>query len=172
LSYQIRPSTGINRQSAVIKVAIALVTTILALSLINSLFCFSIFQMKKTRDFGCGLYLFASSINRSFVYMQCVFIDFLLGLLLSTSDWLSACVAMERAANVSKGISFNRTKSIKVAKWMILFGCMKSARNPWLYFIGYFFSFIPPTLIFIVFVLSSEVFKREFYNSIGRFWQI
>jgi hypothetical protein len=47
-----------------------------------------------------------------------------------------------------------------------LSGCMKSPRDPWLYLFGYFTSFIPPMLIFIIFVLPSEIYKKEFNNSI------
>ncbi|CAF0920155.1 unnamed protein product [Adineta ricciae] len=45
-------------------------------------------------------------------------------------------------------------------------GCMKSFRDPWLYLIGYFISFIPPALIFIVFVLPSDVYRKEFQKVI------
>ncbi|CAF3389276.1 unnamed protein product [Rotaria sp. Silwood1] len=46
--------------------------------------------------------------------------------------------------------------------------CMQSARDPWLFLIGYFVSFIPPMLLFFVFVLPSDVYKKEFYKSIKR----
>ncbi|CAF3311314.1 unnamed protein product [Rotaria sp. Silwood2] len=39
--------------------------------------------------------------------------------------------------------------------------CMKSAREPWFYLIGYFVSFIPSMLTFIVFVLPSKNYKSE-----------
>jgi len=45
-------------------------------------------------------------------------------------------------------------------------GCMKSARNPWLYLIGYFISFAPSMLTFVVFVLPSELYKKEFWKAI------
>jgi hypothetical protein len=267
--------------------------------------------MRKARDVGCGLYLLTSSIvsmitmivlslkfwfllgfqmgsinNRSFLYIQCRIIDYFLRFLLSTGDWLSACVAMERTMNVLKGIHFSKTKSKQIAKWVILFifiltistyihdpiyrdliddkqeqrtwcitsysssiqkfdwainilhfslpflinlstsiiiiisrarirsntqkkqtyqkllreqlrhqkhllisplilfvlalprliisfvsGCMKSARNPWLYLIGYFISFTPPMLTFFVFVLPSKIYKEEFIISIQRCWK-
>lgn len=41
-------------------------------------------------------------------------------------------------------------------------GCMKSSRDPWLYLIGYFISFIPPILTFIIFVLPSTMYMKEF----------
>ncbi len=45
--------------------------------------------------------------------------------------------------------------------------CMKSARDPvTLYLIGYFISFIPPILLFVVFVLPSELYVKEFKQTI------
>ena len=44
--------------------------------------------------------------------------------------------------------------------------CMKSARNSNLYLIGYFMSFIPPLLIFILFVLPSEFYYKQFNETI------
>jgi cytochrome c biogenesis protein CcdA len=40
--------------------------------------------------------------------------------------------------------------------------CMKTTRESWFYLIGYFLSFIPTTLIFFMFVLPSEKYKKEF----------
>ncbi|UJR20053.1 hypothetical protein I4U23_023187 [Adineta vaga] len=45
-------------------------------------------------------------------------------------------------------------------------GCMRSARQPWLYLIGYFLSFIPSMFTFIVFVLPSETYRGEFRAAI------
>ena len=45
---------------------------------------------------------------------------------------------------------------------------MKSARDPWLFLLGYFISFIPAFLIFLVFVLPSKTYKNEFEQSINR----
>jgi len=45
--------------------------------------------------------------------------------------------------------------------------CMKSARNPWLYLIGYFTSFIPPIFIFFVFVPYSKNYKAVFKKTIN-----
>jgi hypothetical protein len=41
-------------------------------------------------------------------------------------------------------------------------GCMESPHDSWLYLIGYYISFVPPLLIFVVFVLPSEKYKDEF----------
>ncbi len=48
-------------------------------------------------------------------------------------------------------------------------GCMRSAHNPWLFLVGYFISFIPVLMTFVAFVLPSQVYKKEFYESIRRY---
>jgi hypothetical protein len=311
LGYHIRSKTEISQQPTIVKVAIALITTMSTFGFINSVLSFQTFRGKQTRCVGCGLYLFTVSIismiivivltfkfaflvasrigsisNRSFLYLQCALTDFILRSLLSTSDWFSACVAIERAVNVIQGIKFNKAKSKKMAKLMIfivllftscsyiydpihrrliddeeeqrtwcvsqysssvqvfdwllnifhfsvpfaincisaltviiiaartrsnsqktksfkehlreqihhhkhllisplilivlalprlvisfLSGCMKSARDSWLYLIGYFISFIPSIMTFIVFVLPSEMYKKELNDSLKWIWQ-
>ncbi|CAM4828686.1 unnamed protein product [Rotaria magnacalcarata] len=44
--------------------------------------------------------------------------------------------------------------------------CKKSSKHFWLYLIGYFVSFMPSILIFVVFVLPSTIFKRSFKEAI------
>jgi hypothetical protein len=43
-----------------------------------------------------------------------------------------------------------------------LSGCMKPNRDPWLFLFAYFISFVPPLLTFIVFILPSKAYKKEF----------
>ena len=43
--------------------------------------------------------------------------------------------------------------------------CMESARNPNLYLAGYFISFIPPLFVFVLFVLPSEYYRKEFKDA-------
>ena len=310
LAYAIHRNISINQQSIIVKFLIGFSTIIFFLGLISGIFSFITFHTKKSREVGCGIYLFTSSIlslitmilfmikiwilltiqigsikNRLFISIQCICIDFILRILISSSDWLSACIAIERAINVSQGVHFNRIKSRQIAKliipivlvlcisthvhdpirrllvddkdeqrtWCIvnyslilhiydrilnvihfsipfsincisaliviitaartrstihknrsykqllneqwqyhkhllispiiliflalprliisfMSGCMKSARNPWIYLIGYFISFTPQTLTFIVFVLPSETYRIQFKSSIKRFW--
>jgi hypothetical protein len=47
-------------------------------------------------------------------------------------------------------------------------GCMESPHDSWLYLIGYYISFIPPLLIFPVFVLPSEKYRDEFVTFIRK----
>ncbi|CAF1356637.1 unnamed protein product [Adineta steineri] len=48
-------------------------------------------------------------------------------------------------------------------------GCMKSVDDSWVFLIGYFISFIPPTITFILFVLPSKSYKKEFWKSIKKY---
>jgi hypothetical protein len=41
-------------------------------------------------------------------------------------------------------------------------GCMRSSREPWLYLCGYFLSFIPSMLTFIIYILPSKKYKDKF----------
>jgi hypothetical protein len=47
--------------------------------------------------------------------------------------------------------------------------CMKSSSDVWLFLVGYFISFIPPMLTFVVFILPSKFYKKEFHKSVARF---
>ncbi|CAF1498867.1 unnamed protein product [Rotaria sordida] len=79
------------------------------------------YHIRSTLKFSFLLLIHIGSItDRTFYYIQCLSIDFLLRSLLCTNDWLSAFVAIERAMNVVKGVKFNKTKSKQLAKWMIL----------------------------------------------------
>ena len=51
----------------------------------------------------------------------------------------------------------------------LLSGCTKITRNPWLYLVGYFISFTPSMLIFIIFVLPSDLYRKTFKQSLITF---
>ncbi|CAF1360066.1 unnamed protein product [Adineta steineri] len=48
-------------------------------------------------------------------------------------------------------------------------GCMKSGQDSWLFLTGYFISFIPSTITFMVFVLPSKIYRQEFMKSIKKY---
>ena len=50
-------------------------------------------------------------------------------------------------------------------------GCMESYSDVWLFLMGYFMSFIPPTLLFFIFVIPSSAYREEFQKTIERFRQ-
>ena len=43
--------------------------------------------------------------------------------------------------------------------------CTESARDPDLYLARYFISFIPPLLVFVLFVLPSKYYRKEFKDT-------
>ncbi|CAF3771270.1 unnamed protein product [Rotaria sordida] len=50
-------------------------------------------------------------------------------------------------------------------------GCVKSTRNPWLFILGYYISYVPSMLTFIIYIIPSDLFKKEFYQTIRRIQQ-
>ena len=48
-------------------------------------------------------------------------------------------------------------------------GCMKSVDDSWLFLAGYFISFIPSIVTFVLFVLPSKVYKEQFLKSLERY---
>ncbi len=58
--------------------------------------------------------------NRSFLSFQCHSIDFLLRVCLYMDQWLNACVAIERAISVIKGVRFDKKKSKQSAKMVTM----------------------------------------------------
>jgi hypothetical protein len=47
--------------------------------------------------------------------------------------------------------------------------CMKSSGDVWLFLVGYFISFIPSMLTFVVFIVPSKFYKKEFHRSVAQF---
>ncbi|CAF4773041.1 unnamed protein product, partial [Rotaria sp. Silwood2] len=103
------------------------------------------FQVKRSREVGCGYYLLVSSIssmcmiivltikfwqlvlsqmsiitNRSLLLFNCISIEIILKSCLASSEWLNACVAIERMFTIIKNMSFDKKKSRIAAKRVIL----------------------------------------------------
>jgi hypothetical protein len=304
LGYHIKPNISINHQPLIIKISIAISTLMFITGFINGFLSIITFRRKIPRQVGTGNYLFISSItstimiilltikfwqlilsqmslinNRFLLSFSCISIDVSLKILLASKEWLNACVAMERMFSVIRSTRFDKIKSRKISKWIIISvfivtilthihdpihrqliddididekriwcfvrysssiniydsfitlfhflvpfliniisalwiiisiaykrlgiqpdqtfqqhlrrqmqqhrhlllspfilmlltlprliisfvsSCMRSARQPWLYLIGYFISFIPSMLTFVVFILTSKTYKKEF----------
>jgi hypothetical protein len=47
--------------------------------------------------------------------------------------------------------------------------CMKSSGDVWLFLVGYFISFILAMLTFVVFIVPSKFYKKEFHRSVAQF---
>lgn len=48
-------------------------------------------------------------------------------------------------------------------------GCMSSSHDVWLPLIGYFISCVPPLLTFVIFVMPSKLYMKEFRKTIAHF---
>ena len=301
IGYQIQPGETLFKQPTSIKVTMVLTIHVLAFGLVSDLLSVITFQSRRSRGTGCGNYLLASSVSSliailmlaikvlflllaqmaivthpSFLLHNCLWMDTLTAIFLNWNAWLNACVAVERTFYVIKGVSFDKGKSKRVAKRIILFllicviltylqdplhrtllndkyerriwciirypeslkriassivvfhfmmpfainvisiiviviltarqrfvlqkkdyrghvlkqlqlhrnlvistgilvllsvprlllaslsDCMKSTRDPWLFLGGYFISFLPPVLIFPIFILTSHFYRQEY----------
>jgi hypothetical protein len=145
LGYHIRSNINLSNQSATVFISIILSIIITLAGIINGILTLITFKNKKARHFGCGIYLLCSSINtlllmiifslkfwifllshvgsiqnRSFLYFQCISIDFLLQFSLTIDQWLTACVSFERAYITIKNISLNKKKTKSTAKLVII----------------------------------------------------
>jgi hypothetical protein len=50
----------------------------------------------------------------------------------------------------------------------LLSGCVQTSSNSWLYLSAYFISFTPSMLIFVIFVIPSELYRKTFKESLNR----
>ncbi|CAF1467884.1 unnamed protein product [Adineta ricciae] len=291
LGYHIHSHLSITQQTMPVQISLILATLIFIIGIITGFLSNLTFHSEATRIIGCGFYLFISSITsmmiiifsyiklwflilsqmniivgRSILWINCISIDFILRSLLATTDWIHSCVTIERFLIVYFGIQFDKTKSRKYSKFIIIFililttlsflhdplhrriihnveeqrtwclvdfqlkteiynrsinifhfltpfllniilviaiiiltakrhtaakkqttfeeqlktlprliisflpNCMKSPREYKIYLVGYFLSFVPPVLHFFIFVLTSDIYTKEFKIVIRRKW--
>ncbi|CAF4159051.1 unnamed protein product [Rotaria sordida] len=145
LGYYIQPNINLVHQSSMVKISLALTIVFITIGYINGILSFITFNNKKICEVGCGLYLLTSSIttlltttmfglkfsilllaqmkiitNRLFLHIQCLSIDFLLRVFLNMDQWLNACIAVERAVAAINGIGFQKKRSKKIAKIVVI----------------------------------------------------
>ncbi|CAF1221605.1 unnamed protein product [Adineta ricciae] len=145
LGYHILPGISLTDQPMAVKIGLALTIIMTVAGVVNGILCLITFQSKKLREVGCGIYLLVSSVttlltvtafalkfgilvsaqtgtiqNQSFLRVQCSLMEFLVRLSLYMEQWLNACVASERAMTTISGTGFNKKKSTKIAKRMII----------------------------------------------------
>ncbi|CAF1503439.1 unnamed protein product [Adineta ricciae] len=145
LGYHIQPFVSITQQPMIIKISVTLVMIITIIGALNGIFSLITFIQKDLKQTGCGIYLLAASIttlfntttflnkfvilvvaqttyitNILFLQIQCRSIDYLIRVGLNLDQWLNACIAVERAITVLKGIHFNKKKSVKISKYVII----------------------------------------------------
>ncbi|CAF4028670.1 unnamed protein product, partial [Adineta steineri] len=123
-------SLSLSNQPLLIQIIIGITTLMFIFGLISGILSILTFHMKKTRDIGCGFYLFISSWNsmltliiliikfwqlilsqmfilnnRSILYMNCLILDMIIQVCLTFNDYLYARVSIERVITVHKWIS-------------------------------------------------------------------
>ena len=126
------------------QLSVALTIIITIAGFISGILSLLTFKNQDPQDVGCDLYLFGSSIiilftilmlilkfwilllaqmtynmNPTFLNFQCVFFDFLVRIGVHLDQWLSACIALERAVTTVKGIQFNGRKSRQIARYVL-----------------------------------------------------
>ena len=137
--------TSLQKQPLLIKLLVALITVMFLLGLVsNSLSCLTFFH-RRVRQVGCGYYLIVLTFfnqftlaifvarflylivgqmtiirNKQAVTGICTVSDFFLSLHIYVCDWLTACIACERTISVILGAKFDREKSVKIVKFVVL----------------------------------------------------
>ncbi|CAF3777831.1 unnamed protein product, partial [Adineta steineri] len=98
------------------------------------------FIHSNTRQVGCGIYLFYSSLFSTGTliifsikmiylikipsstipnYISCLLMEFFLKYLPQCATWLNVCVSIERLINIILGINFNQKRSQLSARWLV-----------------------------------------------------
>ena len=145
LGMEMRTGTTLSKQSILIKSCIIILSLMIILGSIGNFLCIMTLARKSSRKSGCGYYLLITSICNEltlvllglrFVYflvtqmvlsndrtqslILCQCLEYTLTLLPNLSNWLSACVSIERALTVVRGALFNHQSSIRIAKYLCI----------------------------------------------------
>ncbi|CAF1678756.1 unnamed protein product, partial [Adineta ricciae] len=144
LRFEVKRHRPMHHQSLLIKITAALSVIMFVVGLISSACSILTFQNASSRQVGCGLYLLASSVTSllsitmftikfwfvvitqmdmsirpSVLERGCKSIETVLKLFFYWDTWLNACVSVERGMSVYKGVSFDKKKSKRYARWII-----------------------------------------------------
>ena len=145
LGYHIQPHVNLSQQPSIVQFSMLLSIILILVGFINSICAMLTFRQQSLCQVGCGIYLFTVSVttllttiifglkfwlliqiqrgiitNRVFLMIQCYSIDFLFSCCLKMDQWLTTCIAIERATITIKSVRFNKRKSRQSAKLVIL----------------------------------------------------
>ncbi|CAF2755129.1 unnamed protein product [Rotaria sp. Silwood2] len=145
LGYHIQAHIDLFNQPSIVLFSLSVVIVSMIVGLINGILSLITFQNRQVCEVGCGFYLLGSSIttllttvmfglkfwilvlaqmtvisNRLFLQIQCISFDFLLRVCLNMDQWLNACVAIESTITLLKDLNFNKEKSKRNAKIVII----------------------------------------------------
>jgi hypothetical protein len=144
LRYAIQPNIAFINQSIIVQFSAAFIMFFFVAGLLNSLPAFLVFRHPNCRQNGTGMYLHVSSIvsgiaisilaikfwfvvithiyqsvDRRILLGGCISIEIALQFCLHITNWLNACVSIERVITVIQGIHFNKSKSKLIARWLL-----------------------------------------------------
>ena len=145
LGYHIEPHISLRQQPTIVHVALSITIAMTIVGTINGLLVLITFKNRRVCQVGCGFYFLGSSVttlltialfltkfvillitqmglltHRAFLLVQCRLVDYLLRVFLNLDQWLDACVSLERALITVRGIRFNKAKSRRYAKYVIV----------------------------------------------------
>ena len=146
LGEMIKVDQSLAQQSLLIKFVLIFIILLCVVGLISNLSAILTFVNPLVRQCGAGWYLLIFSLvspttlvmftvrfcytlvsqmtiikNKQVLIFNCTIFDFVLSVFVSLCDWLTACIACERSANVVIGINFNKCFSVRIVKFVVLF---------------------------------------------------
>jgi hypothetical protein len=144
LGYQIQPNISLSEQFMSVKISGIVTIVMFVIGLISSMMSLLTFQQHEIRQVGCGIYLLTLSVTSlltiimftlkfwflffiqttiithpKFLHINCLLMDVSTQVCLSTSNWLGACVAVERTMSVLRQIKFNKKRSKQMSIWVV-----------------------------------------------------
>ena len=142
---EMRTGKSFSEQSLLIKLSLAILVVMIVFGLVGNALCIITLARKKSRETGCGYYLLNMSLynqltlivfglrliyllntqmvvwtNRKTSLTLCQCLEYGLIVLPNLSNWLSACVSIERTYSVARGALFDKQSSIRTAKYLCL----------------------------------------------------
>ncbi|CAF5163013.1 unnamed protein product, partial [Rotaria sp. Silwood1] len=131
-----RITPNIRHQTTIIQISVAILTIVICIGILLDAFAIGTFAQKSTRQVGSGLYLLISSLISLFTLIilmckimflisveqhniSCLLFEFLLKWGSTCSEWLYACVAIERTLAVIQQTTYSNQGSKRRAKWII-----------------------------------------------------
>ncbi|CAF1313354.1 unnamed protein product [Adineta ricciae] len=146
LGYHIQPNTNVFDQPRIVIFSLIIAIIIDIVGIVNGILSVVTFKNKESDKVGCDLYLIGSSVatlcviiifilkfnillisqfqlitNELVLKIQCYSLDFLLNVSINMHQYLNACVAYDRSYTVMKGVSFDKRKSRRMVKYVIIF---------------------------------------------------
>jgi hypothetical protein len=141
IGIEMRTGKSLSKQSMLIKISTVVLTSMVAIGFFENILCTITFARKKSRETGCGWYLLVMSIFNQltlivlgfrFAYLLvtqmviwrngtqslilCQTLEFALAIAPNLSNWLSACVSVERTYATARGALFSKATSVRTAK--------------------------------------------------------